>query len=182
MRDALWVALAVAAAYVVLRRERALDDARDVVQVVQDVYYAQTQDSRENEERYRPAIAAAEARYGLPAGLLHRLIYQESRFRSDIINGTVVSPAGALGIAQIIPRFHPGVDPLVPLDAIEYAARYLAELHERFGNWERALAAYNWGPGNLDRHLREHGTLLLAALPAETRDYVIQITRDVAVA
>lgn len=176
MRAPAWfVLVGVLAALVLWRRE-------DIAEGVAQVYYATTQDSRKNEEHYAPEIAAAEARRGIPAGLLHRLIYQESRFRSDIISGEVVSSAGALGIAQIVPKWHPGIDPLDPIASIDYAALYLARLHEQFGAWDRALAAYNWGPGNLRRHLREHGSLVLAELPTETRSYVEQITAAVGVA
>lgn len=176
MRASGWLVLVgVVAALVLWRRE-------DIAEGVARVYYATTQDSRENEERYALDIAAAEARRGIPPGLLHRLIYQESRFRSDIISGEVVSSAGAIGIAQIVPRWHPGVDPLDPIASIEYAALYLAQLYQQFGSWRTALAAYNWGPGNVSRHLRENGALVLAELPTETRNYVEQITAEVSVA
>lgn len=45
-------------------------------------------------------IYSTERAQGIPHNLLARLLYQESHFRSDIINGTTVSPAGAVGIAQ----------------------------------------------------------------------------------
>lgn len=142
-----------------------------------------TQDSAKNEALYRPAIEQAELNYGLPAGLLSRLLYQESRYRSDIIEGRTVSAAGALGIAQIVPKWHPGVDPLDPYAAIDYAAGYLRTLYRQFGSWDNALAAYNWGPGNVQKHLAANGgTLNLAALPAETRDYVTGIGGDVGIA
>lgn len=155
--------------------------------------YTVTLEPMENEKLYAPQIDAVESAYGIPSGLLRRLLYQESRFRSDIIgvypDGTpvptekrVVSSAGAQGIAQIVPRWHPGVDPWNPTQAIEYAGRYLANLYRQFGNWSTALAAYNWGPGNIAAHLRDYGTLTLAALPGETRNYVEQITADTGVA
>jgi len=182
VRAALWIALALAVAYVALRRGAVLDDAGQIVMAAEDIFYATTQDARENEERYRGHIAAAEARSGLPEGLLHRLIYQESRFRTDIITGALVSSAGAVGIAQIVPRWHPGVNALDPEQSIDYAAGYLARLHNRFGSWQQALAAYNWGPSNVARHVQEFGGLNLDALPPETRNYVAQISGDVGVA
>lgn len=137
--------------------------------------FAQTVDGRQNEEKYRAAIKVAEERHGLPAHLLHRLIYQESRFRSDIIDGRVVSSAGAVGIAQIVPKWHPGVNPLDPFASIEYAADYLRRLRSQFGSWTLALAAYNAGPGNVERY---------GGIPpfSETQRYVAEITRDVGVA
>ncbi|HEX5129608.1 MAG TPA: lytic transglycosylase domain-containing protein, partial [Usitatibacter sp.] len=121
---------------------------------------------------YLPAIAAAEAREGIPHNMLARLLYQESRYRDDIISGATASSAGALGIAQIVPRWHPGVDPLDPFASIDYAAKYLSSLYRQFGSWQLALAAYNWGPGNLSAKGFD-------AAPSETRAYVAEITGDI---
>ncbi len=132
-------------------------------------------------EPYRNAITAAEIREGLPHNLLARLLWQESRFREDIITGRVTSPAGAVGIAQIVPRWHPDVNPLDPWASIDYAARYLRDLRRQTGSWETALAAYNWGIGNLNKALSTYGRQnYLAYAPKETRDYVSQIRADVA--
>lgn len=128
---------------------------------------------------YLGKIATEETANGLPRNLLARVLYQESRYRADIISGRTVSSAGALGIAQIVPRWHPDVDPLNPPAAIAYAARYLARLYQRFGAWDKALAAYNWGQGNLSKV--EGRSDWLAAAPRETRNYVNEITQDVAV-
>src|SRR4030065_1593917 len=75
-----------------------------------------TQDSAKNEARYRPTVEPAELRHGLPAGLLARLLYQESHYRTDIITGAERSPAGALGIAQFMPATAAeyGINPLDP--------------------------------------------------------------------
>lgn len=138
--------------------------------------YATTTDGIANEAKFAPIIAGAESQNGIPAGVLHRLIYQESRFRSDIIDGRTVSSAGAIGIAQIVPKWHPGVNPRDPIQSIQYAARYLASQRDRFGNWRLALAAYNWGPGNLAKDTSG------LTWPKETRDYVAQIANDTGLA
>lgn len=126
-----------------------------------------------NEKRYAPDIAAAERQYGIPAGLLHRLIKQESAFRTDIITGKKRSPVGAMGIAQFMPataREELGSTSaaLDPERAIPGAARYLKKLHGIAGTWEKAVAAYNWGIGNVTRKG-------LAAAPRETREYVRKV-------
>lgn len=121
---------------------------------------------------YAQHFADAESQHGLPFNLLARVAYQESRFRQDIITGEKISGAGAVGIMQIVPRWHPNVDPLNTVEAIFYAASYLSKLHTQFGSWDLALAAYNWGPGNL----RKHG---IDDAPLETRNYIAQIGRDV---
>lgn len=136
--------------------------------------YAKNKETKQNEQRYLPIIQAAERRRGIPAGLLHRLLYQESRFRTDIITGQLKSKAGAAGIAQFMPataqRF--GVDPLDPEQAIDGAARYLRVLFDEFKDWRLAVAGYNAGEGNVRKH---------KGVPPfeETRNYVAQIFADV---
>lgn len=124
--------------------------------------------------QYAGAIAAAEAANGIPTDILARLLYQESRYREDIITGKTKSPAGALGIAQFMPATasEMGINPLDPFQAIDAAARYLARLYSQTGSWTAALAAYNWGIGNVQRKG-------LAAAPTETRNYWTQILADV---
>lgn len=133
------------------------------------------QDQADNERRWRPTIEQAERDHGLPAGLLARLLYQESRYRTDIINGTTRSPAGAIGIAQFMPATAAelGVDPLNPISSIYGAAQYLRRLYDNFGDWKRALAAYNFGWGNVERG---------RTWPAETVAYVRDISADVGLA
>lgn len=125
-------------------------------------------------EPYRATINQAAQANGIPADLLARVLHQESRFRPDIIDGRVRSPVGAAGIAQFMPATAAefGIDPLNPAQAIPAAARYLRRLYNRFGDWPRALAAYNWGQGNVARRG-------LDKAPAETRTYVAQVLGDV---
>lgn len=124
--------------------------------------------------QYAPAIAAAEDRYGIPRDLLARQLYQECHWREDIISGQTTSPVGALGIAQFMPATAAdmGIDPLNPMQAIDAAGRYMASLYRATGSWAQALAAYNWGIGNVQRKG-------LANAPAETTNYYTQILADV---
>ena len=81
---------------------------------------------------------------GLPVGFFTRLIWRESAFRP-----TAVSPAGAQGVAQFMPRTASErglADPFDPAAAIPESAKLLAELELRFGNLGLAAAAYNAGP------------------------------------
>lgn len=123
--------------------------------------------------KYAPIIEQAEKANGLPSGLLARVLYRESHFREDIISGQVRSPAGAIGIAQFMPAtaLEMGVDPLNPFSAIDGAARYLARLYRTTGTWQEAVAAYNWGIGNVQRKG-------LAKAPKETLDYIAAILRN----
>ncbi|WP_086479438.1 lytic transglycosylase domain-containing protein [Oceanospirillum sanctuarii] len=127
---------------------------------------------------YLNSIRKAEQQQGIPAGVLARLIYQECRYREDIICGKVVSSAGAVGIAQIVPRWHPEARPLDPEHSIFYAARYLSQLNRQFNDWPMALAAYNWGPGNVSKARKKYGRSWLEKAPKETRNYVSQIGQD----
>jgi soluble lytic murein transglycosylase-like protein len=124
--------------------------------------------------KYAQAIAAAEARHGIPADMLARLLYQESRYREDIITGKTRSSVGAIGIAQFMPATaaEMGIDPLDPFQSIDGAGRYLRRLYTSLGSWTRALAAYNWGIGNVQRKG-------LAVAPTETVNYYSQILGDV---
>ena len=124
-----------------------------------------------NEKKFAPVIAAMETKHGIPAGMLHRLIKAESAFRSDIINGVKRSSVGAVGIAQFMPATAKelGLNPLDPLASIDAAGRYLAILYKQTKNWDAAVAAYNWGIGNV---LKKG----LAKAPAETIAYVRKIT------
>jgi soluble lytic murein transglycosylase-like protein len=115
------------------------------------------------------AFVAASAQHGLPAGLLSRVAWQESRYDPQAYN----AGSGASGMMQIVPRFHPGVDPWKPDEAIPYAAGYLRQNFDRFGSWELALAAYNAGPGNVEKYDRKVPPF------AETVEYVRSILRDV---
>lgn len=126
--------------------------------------------ANDTEKRLAPDIARAEQQFGIPAGLLHRLLRQESHFRTDIITGQKKSPVGALGIAQFMPatavqELGSVAAALDPAKAIPGAARYLKKLYGIAGTWEKAVAAYNWGIGNVTRKG-------LAAAPQETRDYI----------
>jgi hypothetical protein len=114
-------------------------------------------------------LAEAAQSTNLPIGFLIRLIWQESGFDSS-----VVSSAGAQGVAQFMPRVAAewGLrDPFDPLQALPASARLLQSLHRQFGNLGLAAAAYNAGSGRIQNWLTKRGKL-----PDETRSYVLNIT------
>ena len=116
------------------------------------------------------ALARAAADNGLPVAFLTRLIWLESRF-----NPNAVSPKGAQGIAQFMPRTASErglTDPFEPLMALREAASYLRELRTTFsGNLGLASAAYNAGPGRVAAWVAGR-----RRLPEETRTYVRLVT------
>ena len=71
-----------------------------------------------------------------------RQINHESGFNPTAYN----NQSGASGIAQIIPKYHPGVDPYDPVAALQYAANLMKGFLDKYGNYESALSAYNAGP------------------------------------
>jgi soluble lytic murein transglycosylase-like protein len=120
-------------------------------------------------EPYQDQIQAAAALNGVPVEILAWLLWKESRYNPRIIDGSIRSRVGALGIAQFMPataaqELGSVTNALNPTVAIPGAARYLARLYRSTGSWTAALAAYNWGIGNVTRKG-------LDAAPAETRDY-----------
>jgi len=115
---------------------------------------------------WRDRVAALAAKYDISPALLEALVWQESRW-----NAGAVSPAGARGLAQLMPGTARvmGIDPRNPSANLEGGARYLrAQLDNFDGNLEKALAAYNAGPGRVER---------AGGIPriAETQNYVAQI-------
>lgn len=103
---------------------------------------------------YGSAIAQAAAKHGIDPGIYAGQLHQESdSFAPDVIDGTRVSSAGAQGVAQIMTEFHPGVNPLNPIEAINYGAKHMAYLLKKYnGDYRLALTAYNAGEGNVDKY------------------------------
>lgn len=123
--------------------------------------------------KYEPVARAAARANGIDDDLFVRQISQESGWADDVIDCRRASSAGAQGIAQIVARFHPGVNPCDPVAALEYAAGLMrAHLATRNGDWALALASYNAGPGAVSSGLSGN----LAGWPyAETVRYVVNI-------
>ncbi len=108
------------------------------------------------------AIVAECARHGLELELVLGLIRVESAF-----NAFARSDKGALGLMQVMPATGEVVarelglawrGPRTLLDPesnVRIGTAYLAQLRRRFGSVDRALAAYNWGPGAIDRRLAD---------------------------
>ena len=112
---------------------------------------------------------AAADKYGLPRRLVRSVISAESDFQPR-----AVSPKGAIGLMQLMPATAEalGADPRDPAQNVDAGTRYLRDLLEKYdgGLWH-ALAAYNAGPGAVDKY---------QGVPPyrETIDYVGKIDRD----
>lgn len=122
---------------------------------------------------YAVHVAEASRRFGLPEAWIWAVMRAESAG-----NARAVSPAGAMGLMQIMPstwtlltaRFGLGDDPFDVRANILAGAAYLRAMLDRYGDPASALAAYNAGPGRVD-DWRASGR----ALPAETIAYVARI-------
>lgn len=98
----------------------------------------------------RTVIADTAGRYGLSPTLLEAVAWQESRFRHD-----AVSHKGAVGVMQLMPGTARDlrVNPFDLAQNVSGGAAYLSQMIRRYdGDVVRGLAAYNAGPGAVDRH------------------------------
>ena len=120
---------------------------------------------------YNDLIREAADRHGVPEDLVRAVVDVESDFRSD-----AVSSVGAQGLMQLMPETAKelGVeDPFDPRQNIMGGTRYLKQLLGRYdGDRDLALAAYNWGMGNLERHPEK--------MPDETVNYIQKVNQRLA--
>lgn len=123
--------------------------------------------------RYTPIITEAAERFAISPAWIGAVIDVESHG-----DPRAVSPKGAIGLMQLMPktyqalrlRYALGADPYDPHDNIMAGAAYLREMFDRFGT-SGFLAAYNAGPERYRDHLRTG-----RPLPLETDAYVVQLT------
>jgi len=111
-------------------------------------------------------ISNAAQRFSVDPDLIRGVIKAESNF-----NRSSTSPKGAMGLMQLMPETARDLgvkDPYDPYENVMGGTRYLKGLLDRYdGDVDRALAAYNWGMGNVERHPGK--------LPGETRTYISRI-------
>ncbi|AWX92640.1 lytic transglycosylase domain-containing protein [Paracoccus mutanolyticus] len=115
--------------------------------------------------QYLPHARAMARKHGVPEDLFLRLVQQESGW-----NPSARSNKGARGLAQLMPGTAAklGVDASDPIQNLDGGARYLLKQLGQFGSMELALAAYNAGPGAVQKY---------NGIPPyrETQDYVTRI-------
>ena len=117
---------------------------------------------------YSDIIDHASETYGVDPDLIRAVIRAESGYRQDS-----TSPTGAMGLMQLMPETARDLgvhDPYDPAENIMGGTRYLKSLLDRFGNnRDLALAAYNWGMGNVERRPGK--------MPQETRTYIARVNQ-----
>lgn len=96
-------------------------------------------------------IKKASTRYDIPMNIIAGIIKQESDF-----NPKCTGRAGEYGLMQILPSTAAMLgltknqyDPTLNIDA---GTKFIRDMYKQFPSWDLALAAYNWGPGNLKRN------------------------------
>jgi len=124
-------------------------------------------------ERIEKAIADASTKYGVNANLIRAIIKTESNF-----NPNAVSPAGAKGLMQLMPCNieHYGVnDPFNIEQNIDAGTRHIKDYLKTYNyDLNMALAAYNFGPGNMaSRGINNSSDFY--KLPSETKNYLVKI-------
>jgi soluble lytic murein transglycosylase-like protein len=111
---------------------------------------------------------------GVDYSLANAVAKRESGF-----NPTAVSKAGAMGIFQLMPGTARDLGVDDPFDAeqnIDGGTRYLSQLLSRYdGDYSKALAAYNWGMGHVDKSVTRYGDSWFQHLPGETSAYLDSI-------
>ena len=123
--------------------------------------------------KHAQQVQDLEKKYNLPAGSLFGVWGAESQF-SKI---TRASAAGAVGPFQLMPQNYRGAG-INPNDfeaaAQEAATEYAAYL-KKYRDEDKALAAYNWGPANLDKDIAKYGKAWNMHLPDETTGFIDRV-------
>jgi len=127
--------------------------------------------------RWRPIVAEASARFGVPQLWIEQVMRAESGGRTTLDGRPITSRAGAMGLMQLMPgtwaamraRLGLGGDPHSPRDNIMAGTAYLRMMYDRFG-YPGLFAAYNAGPGRYAEHLATG-----RPLPTETRAYLTTV-------
>ena len=122
-------------------------------------------------------VLAKAKKYGIDPNIAMRMVRQESQF-----NPKAESKVGAAGLTQLMPDTakEMGMSPedrYDPEKSLEGGFKYLNKLRNQYdGDYEKALAAYNWGQGHVNKHLAKNdGTLNRTGLPKETANYLNKI-------
>ena len=124
---------------------------------------------KKGSHKYEDAVLAEARRQGLDPLLARHVLYKETGNLSN--PESAKSNAGAIGVMQLMPKTAKmlGVDPLDPEQNIRGGITYLKQMYDRYNDPVLAAAAYNAGPGRLDKALKGQG---IQALPRETRMYI----------
>ena len=102
----------------------------------------------ENYDALVPFINEASGKYGVPANIIEAVVWKESNYHPDIVYGKRAGASGDSGAMQLIPETARAMgvkDVLDPAQNIDGGTKYLRTLYDSFGDWGKAVAAYNSG-------------------------------------
>lgn len=95
-----------------------------------------------NKQQLQALVAQTEQQWGIPPGVLDRLVQLESSYNPNAYH----PKSGASGLTQIIKRYHPAVsNPFDPYEALAYTGQTLRRYFDEFGHWQSAVAAWHSG-------------------------------------
>ncbi|MFD1126650.1 lytic transglycosylase domain-containing protein [Paenibacillus provencensis] len=121
-------------------------------------------------------MSSAASTHNVPEGLVSAIIQAESSFDPNAKSG-----AGAAGLMQLMPGTAKdlGVKNVYdPTQNVNGGTKYISQMYKQFGNYELALAAYNWGPGNVNKAIKKYGnswSAIKSHAPKETQKYVNKV-------
>ena len=121
--------------------------------------------------KYEDMVIKEAQRIGLDPNIAVHALYKET---GNLKNPeSARSKAGAVGVMQLMPKTAKelGVDPLIPEDNVRGGVMYLKKMYDKYQDPTLALAAYNAGPGRLDKALKSGQGI--SGLPRETQNYVV---------
>ena len=124
---------------------------------------------RKGSHKYEDLVLAEAQRQGIDPALARHVLYKET---GNLANPeSARSKAGAIGVMQLMPKTAKelGVDPTDPEQNVRGGIAYLRKMMDKYNDPVLAAAAYNAGPGRVDKALKGEG---LSALPRETRMYI----------
>lgn len=130
-------------------------------------------------QAYRGIVSNAATTYGVPEGLIASIIQAESSF-----NPKAKSSAGAAGLMQLMPGTASGLgvkNVYDPTQNVNGGTKYIAGQLQKYGDPQLALAAYNWGPGNVDKAIKKYGNswdAIKSHAPKETQNYVSKVIKN----
>jgi soluble lytic murein transglycosylase-like protein len=135
------------------------------------------QEASSSVEQWMPFIIESSKRFDIPIAWISAVMRVESGGQTDLNGTPITSPAGAMGLMQVMPdtyaqmqsRYGLGADPYDPRDNILAGTAYLYDMYLRYG-YPDLLAAYNAGPARLDSFLDDG-----IPLPSETAAYLEQL-------